>query len=150
MGLEQEIMEKMKLAMKAKDQVSLRTLRAIKSAILLEKTKEGGDGTFAEDDAIKMLSKLAKQRRDSAALYNEQNRPDLAKTEEEELAVIEQFLPAQMDDAALSKVVADIITQTGAAGMQDMGKVMGLAMKKVAGQADGKVISAKVKELLSA
>ncbi|PHR69713.1 MAG: glutamyl-tRNA amidotransferase [Lutibacter sp.] len=147
MSLLSKLMEQMKLAMKSKDKVALQSLRAIKSEILLANTK-GGDAVFSEEDEIKLLQKLVKQRKDSAALYTEQGREDLASPELAEAAIISQFLPAQMSAEDLKIVVLDIIAKTGAIGMKDMGKVMGMASKELAGKADGKTISALVKELL--
>lgn len=148
MSLEAKIQEDMKTAMKAKDKVALRGIRAIKSAILLAKT----DGTNTElDEAgeIKMLQKLAKQREDSLDIYVKQNREDLAEVEREELAIIKRYLPAQMSTEELKPIIAEIIASTGASGMQDMGKVMGMASAKLAGKSDGKTISTLVKELLT-
>lgn len=148
MSLEQNIMAQMKDAMKAKDEAGLRGLRAIKAAILLAKTSGAGTELTA-DDEIKLLQKLVKQRKDSLDIFRQQNRADLAQKEEEEIAIIEKFLPKQMDGEELKTVIAEIIAQTGASSPADMGKVMGVASKQLAGQADGKTISAMVKELLS-
>lgn len=148
MSLEQNIMAQMKDAMKAKDEAGLRGLRAIKAAILLAKTA-GGSGEITADDEIKLLQKLVKQRKDSLDIFRQQNRADLAQKEEEEIAIIEKFLPKQMDAEELKTIIAGIITETGASSSADMGKVMGVASKQLAGQADGKTISAVVKELLS-
>ncbi len=148
MSLEQNIMAQMKDAMKAKDEAGLRGLRAIKAAILLAKTA-GGSGEITADDEIKLLQKLVKQRKDSLDIFRQQNRTDLAQKEEEEIAIIEKFLPKQMDAEELKTIIAGIITETGASSPADMGKVMGVASKQLAGQADGKTISAVVKELLS-
>ncbi len=148
MSLEQNIMAQMKDAMKAKDEAGLRGLRAIKAAILLAKTSGAGTELTA-DDEIKLLQKLVKQRKDSLDIFRQQNRADLAQKEEEEIAIIEKFLPKQMDGEELKTVIAEIIAQTGASSPADMGKVMGVASKQLAGQADGKSISAVVKELLS-
>jgi len=139
----------MKDAMKSKDEKTLRALRAIKAAILLAKTAEGGTGQLAEADEVKMLQKLVKQRKDSLEIYEKQDRKDLAQKEIEEITVIEQFLPKQISADELKKIIADIIQETGASSPADMGKVMGAANKKLAGQADGKTISGVVKELLS-
>ncbi|MFT3846091.1 MAG: GatB/YqeY domain-containing protein [Lacibacter sp.] len=148
MSLELQIMAQMKDAMKAKDEAALRGLRAVKAAILLAKTS--GSGTdLSADDEIKLLQKLVKQRKDSLEIFNQQNRADLAKKEEEEIAVIEKFLPKQLDAEELKIIIAEVITQVGASSPADMGKVMGVASKQLAGQADGKTISAVVKELLS-
>ncbi|MBS1584173.1 MAG: GatB/YqeY domain-containing protein [Bacteroidetes bacterium] len=148
MSLEQKVMEEMKQAMKAKDEATLRTLRAIKAGILLEKTSEGGK-EITEADEIKMLQKMAKQRRDSLDIFEKQNREDLAAKEREELAILERFLPRQMSADELKEVLKGIITQVGANSPTDMGKVMGVASKQLAGQADGKAISEAVKQLLS-
>ena len=148
MSLELQIMAQMKDAMKAKDEAALRGLRAVKAAILLAKTS--GSGTdLSADDEIKLLQKLVKQRKDSLEIFNQQNRADLAKKEEEEIAVIEKFLPKQLDAEELKIIIAEVIAQVGASSPADMGKVMGVASKQLAGQADGKTISAVVKELLS-
>ncbi len=149
MSLEQKIMADMKDAMKAKDEAALRGLRAIKAAIIIAKTSEGAGGELKEEDEPKLLQKLVKSRKDSLLIYQQQNRPDLAKKEEEEITVIEKFLPKQLDEAALKAVLAKIIADTGASSVADMGKVMGLATKQLAGQADGKAIGAAVKELLA-
>lgn len=138
----------MKGAMRAKDEAALRTLRAIKAAILIEKTS--GSGTeMTETDETKMLQKMAKQRRDSLDIFVQQNREDLAAKEREELAIIERFLPAQMSAEELQQVVKEIIAQVGASSPADMGKVMGVATKQLAGKADGKLISETVKQLLA-
>lgn len=148
MSLEQKVMEEMKGAMRAKDEAALRTLRAIKAAILIEKTS--GSGTeMTEADETKMLQKMAKQRRDSLDIFVQQNREDLAAKEREELAIIERFLPAQMSAEELQVVIKEIIAQTGASSPGDMGKVMGVATKQLAGKADGKLISETVKQLLA-
>jgi uncharacterized protein len=148
MSLEQQVMAQMKDAMKSKNEAALRGLRAIKAAILLAKTSGSGSELTA-DDEIKMLQKLVKQRKDSLEIFQQQNRTDLAKKEEEEIAVIEKFLPKQLGADELKNIIAEIITQVGAASPADMGKVMGVASKQLAGQADGKTISAVVKELLT-
>lgn len=149
MSLEEKVMAGMKDAMKAKDEALLRGLRAIKAEIIKAKTEPGANGQISEEGELKLLQKLVKQRKDSLEIFQQQNRADLAKKEEEEISVIEQFLPKQLDADALKKIVAEIIASTGAAGPQDMGKVMGVATKQLAGQADGKAISAMVKELLA-
>ncbi len=149
MGLEQKIMADLKTAMLAKDEAGLRGLRAIKAAIILAKTSEGAGGELKEEDETKLLQKLVKQRKDSLEIYQQQNRPDLAKKEEEEIAIIEKFLPKQLDEATLKAALTKIIAETGASSPADIGKVMGLATKQLAGQADGKTISAVAKELLS-
>jgi uncharacterized protein YqeY len=149
MALEQKVMADLKTAMLAKDEGALRGLRAIKAAIIIAKTSEGAGGELKEEDETKLLQKLVKQRKDSLEIYQQQNRADLAKKEEEEIAVIEKFLPKQLDEAALKAALAKIIAETGASSPADIGKVMGLATKQLAGQADGKAISAVAKELLS-
>ena len=149
MSLEQKIMTELKTAMLAKDEAGLRSLRAVKAAILLAKTAEGGSGELKEEDEIKLLQKLVKQRKDSLEIFQQQNRADLAKKEEEEIAVIEKFLPKQMTTDEVKAAVLKIMEQDGASSPADMGKVMGAATKQLAGKADGKTISALVKELLS-
>ncbi len=149
MSLEEKVMSLMKDAMKSKDEALLRGLRAIKAEIIKAKTDPGANGTISEDTELKLLQKLVKSRRDSLTIYQEQNRPDLAIKESEEIAIIEKFLPAQMSEEDVKATVQDIITQVGAGGPQDLGKVMGLATKQLAGQADGKLISAVAKSLLT-
>jgi uncharacterized protein YqeY len=149
MSLEQKIMTDLKAAMIAKDEAALRSLRAVKAAILLAKTSEGGSGELKEEEEVKILQKLVKQRKDSLEIFKQQNREDLAKKEEEEIAVIEKFLPKQMTAEELKTEIAAIIANVGASSPADMGKVMGVASKQFAGKADGKTISAVVKELLS-
>jgi uncharacterized protein YqeY len=149
MNLEQKIMAELKTAMLAKDEKTMRSLRAIKAAIILAKTSEGAGGAIKEEDEIKLLQKLVKQRKDSLEIYQQQNRADLAQKEQEEIEVIEKFLPKQLSAEELKAVVAEIIAQTGASSPADMGKVMGVATKQLAGKADGKAISAAVKELLA-
>ena len=149
MSLEQKIMTELKAAMLAKNESALRSLRAIKAAILLAKTSEGASGEIKEEDETKLLQKLVKQRRDSLEIFQQQNRADLAQKEQEELDVIEKFLPKQMTPEELKEAVAGIIAATGASSPADMGKVMGAATKQLAGKADGKAISALVKELLA-
>ena len=149
MGLEQKIMAELKTAMLAKDEASLRSLRAVKAAILLAKTSESGSGELKEEDEIKILQKLVKSRKDSLEIFQQQNRPDLAKKEEEEIAVIEKFLPKQMSVEEIKVELEKIITAVGASSPADMSKVMGAATKQLAGKADGKTISALVKELLA-
>ena len=148
MSLQKQVMELMKVAMKAKDKVALESLRALKSAFLLANTS-GNDVALSEDDEIKIVQKLVKQRKDSAAIFNEQNRSDLADPELAQAKILEQFLPTQMSDEELKVAIGEIVTQTGATSMKDMGKVMGMASKQFAGKADGKAISMVVKELLS-
>jgi len=149
MSLETKVMDLMKEAMKAKDEALLRGVRAIKAAIIIAKTSEGAGGVLKEEDEIKLLQKLVKQRKDSLEIYQKQNRPDLAVKEEEEIAVINRFLPKQLEGAELEAIIKQIMTETGATGPADMGKLMGAANKQLAGQADGKSISAVVKALLS-
>jgi uncharacterized protein YqeY len=149
MALEQTIMAEMKKAMLAKDEKTLRSVRAIKAAIILAKTSEGSGGELKEEDEVKMLQKLVKQRKDSLAIYQQQNRADLAQKEQEEIEVIERFLPKQLSAEELKEKLSAIISDVGASSPADMGKVMGVATKQLAGLADGKAISATVKELLS-
>ncbi|HSV10170.1 MAG TPA: GatB/YqeY domain-containing protein [Hanamia sp.] len=149
MSLEQKVMADLKTAMLAKDEKSLRSLRAIKSAIILAKTAEGAGGEIKEEDEIKLLQKLVKQRKDSLEIYEKQNREDLAGKEREEISVIEKFLPKQMDKAELRTIIQKIIEETGASSPADMGKVMGLANKQLSGKAEGKTIAAIVKEILN-
>ena len=148
MSLETRVMQDMKEAMKSKDKAALRGLRAIKSAILLHQTS--GTGKELDDtEEIKLLQKLVKQRQESLAIYEEQGRDDLAETEREEIAVIQKYLPEQMDETALRARIKTIIDETGASSMRDMGTVMGRAQQELAGKADGKTMAAIVKELLS-
>ena len=149
MNLEQKIMGELKTAMLAKDEKTIRSLRAVKAAIILAKTSEGSGGELKEEDEIKLLQKLVKQRRDSLDIFTSQNRPDLAAKEQEEISVIERFLPEQLSGEKLKEEVAAIIAETGASSPADMGKVMAAANKKLAGRADGKSISQAVKELLT-
>ncbi len=149
MSLEITINTEIKAAMLAKNEAALRGLRAIKSAILLAKTADGKQGDLTEDDEIKILQKLAKQRRDSLEVFVTQHREDLALKEREELELIEKYLPKQMDENELREALQAIINQVGASTAADMGKVMGVASKQLAGKADGKAISAMVKTLLS-
>jgi uncharacterized protein YqeY len=149
MSLEQKVMADLKTAMLAKDEKSLRSLRAIKAAIILAKTAEGAGGEIKEEDEIKLLQKLIKQRRDSLEIYKTQLREDLARKEQEEISVIEKFLPKQISADELKTILQKIITDTGASSPADMGKVMGIASKQLAGKADGKTISTAVKELLA-
>ncbi|NNJ87768.1 MAG: GatB/YqeY domain-containing protein [Eudoraea sp.] len=149
MSLQEKVMQEMKSAMKAKDAVALESLRAIKSALLLAQTDKGGGGSLSEADEIKMVQKLVKQRKDSAAIYIDQGREDLAATELSQIAIIEKFLPEQLSEEAVEKVVQSTINKVGADGMKDMGKVMGLVTKELAGKADGKTISNIVRKHLS-
>ncbi len=148
MSLENEVMAKLKEAMKAKDQTALAALRAIKSALLIEKTKSAAQNLTPADE-MRILQKLVKQRKESAEIYKSQNRDDLAETEIAQAKVIEQFLPAQLSMEEIGQIVNEIIAQTGAQTMKDMGKVMAIATKKLAGRADSKTISQLVKEKLS-
>ena len=147
MGLEEKIMTDLKAAMKAKDKAALRGLRAIKQAILLSKT-DGSGAEITEADEIKMLQKLVKQRNESIKIYKEQSREDLAEPEQEEIDIIKNYLPKQMDAIELRAFVEAKVAALGASGMKDMGKVMGAASKELAGKADGGVLSAIVKEVL--
>jgi uncharacterized protein YqeY len=149
MSLETQVMDQMKDAMKSKNEPLLRGLRAIKAEIIKAKTEPGANGAINADIEIKLLQKLVKSRKDSLEIYQTQNRPDLAAKELEEIAVIEKFLPAQMSEEDVKAAVQAIVTELGAAGPQDLGKVMGVATKKLAGQADGKVISAMAKAILT-
>jgi uncharacterized protein len=148
MSLEATIQKDLITAMKAKDEVMLRGVRAIKSALLLAKT-DGSGIAMTEEGEIKLLQKLVKQRKESLAIFEQNGREALAQTEREEIAIIERYLPQQMSEAELEAIIKSIIAETGATGMKDMGKVMGATNKKVAGQAEGAVISAIVKKLLS-
>lgn len=140
----------LKTAMLAKDEKTVRGLRAIKAAIILAKTSEGAGGELKAEDETRLLQKLVKQRKDSLEIYQQQNRPDLAQKEEEEIIVIEKFLPRQLSAEELREKLSGIIAGTGASSAADMGKVMGIATKQLAGMADGKTISTMVKELLAA
>ena len=147
MSLEQKITTDLKEAMKAKDKVALRGIRAIKAALLLAQT-DGSHAEITEDVEIKLLQKLVKQRKDSLEIFEKQGREDLAVTEREEISIIEKYLPKQMGAAELEGFIKNIIDQTGASSMKDMGKVMGMASKQLSGKADGKTISSIVKQLL--
>ena len=149
MSLQNQVMEEIKAAMKAKDSVALESLRAIKSALLLAQTEKGAGDELSEADEIKLIQKLVKQRKDSAAIFTEQGREDLAEPELAQVAVIEKFLPAQLSVDEIEKVVIHIIETTGASGMKDMGKVMGMVSKQLGGQADGKTISGIVRAKLT-
>lgn len=148
MSLQTKIMDVMKDAMRSKDTVALEALRAIKSELLLAQTATGSKEEISEADEIKILQRLVKMRKDSAEIFTAQNRPDLAAPELAQIAVIEQFLPAQLSEAEIEAIVAQIIAETGASGIASMGKVMGLASAQIGGQAEGKTISAIVKKLL--
>nr|WP_299000382.1 GatB/YqeY domain-containing protein [uncultured Allomuricauda sp.] len=149
MGLQEQVMTEMKAAMKAKNTVALEALRAIKSALLLASTEKGASQGLSEADEIKLVQKLVKQRKDSATIFTEQGREDLAEPELAQAAIIEKFLPEQLSEADIEKAVVKAIDSIGATGMQDMGKVMGMVSKELAGQADGKTISTIVKTKLS-
>jgi len=149
MGFEEQIMDEMKTAMKAKDEAGLRGLRAIKAEIIKAKTDPGANGILTEEVTLKMLQKMVKQRKDSLEIFKQQNREDLAQKEQDELNIIEKFLPKQFSETELKEAIAAIITQVGASSVADLGKVMGVASKQLAGKADGKAISAVVKELLT-
>jgi uncharacterized protein len=149
MNLEEKIMAELKEAMKAKNEGTLRGLRAIKAEIIKAKTEPGAGGTITAEKEVAMLQKMMKQRRDSLEIYQQQNRSDLALKEQEEMAVIERFLPKQLTETELRTELQAVIAETGASSPADMGKVMGVASKKLAGRADGKTISALVKELLA-
>ena len=149
MSLETEIMVLLKEAMKAKDEASLRGIRAIKAEIIKAKTEPGAGGQITEEGELKLLQKLVKQRKDSLEIFTQQNSTDLAQKEQEEIDIIEKFLPKQMNEAELEAALQAIIAQVGASSAADLGKVMGVASKQLAGKADGKTISATVKKLLS-
>jgi len=149
MSLQEEIMDALKAAMKDKDQTALAALRAVKSEILLAQTESGSKEELTKDKEIKILSKLVKQRKDSAAIFEQQNRNDLAEPELAQAEIISQFLPTQLSETEIEKVVLDVISKTGAEGMKDMGKVMGIVSQQLAGKADGKTISNIVKAKLS-
>lgn len=149
MSLQENVMEAMKAAMRAKDTQALEALRSVKSALLLAQTETGSKTELTEAEEIKLLQKQVKQRKDSAAIYKEQGREDLAEPELLQAAVIEKFLPQQLSEEEVSKIVDQIIAETGASSMADMGKVMGLVSAKLAGKADGKTISTAVKSRLS-
>ncbi|WP_339711903.1 GatB/YqeY domain-containing protein [uncultured Kriegella sp.] len=149
MALQDKVMEQMKVAMKAKDKVALESLRAIKSALLLAQTEASSDNGLNEASEIQLVQKLVKQRKDSAAIFQEQGRDDLAEPELAQVAIIEQFLPEQLSEEEIEKVVVQTIEAIGASGMKDMGKVMGMVSKELAGQADGKTISTIVKNKLA-
>ena len=149
MTLSENIDNKIKEAMKNKDSVSLESLRAIKSSILIFNTKKGGSGDLSKNDEIQILSKLVKQRKESADIYLSQNRPELAKIETDQADIIKQFLPEQLTEIEIEKIVIEVISKINASGMKDMGKVMGLATKELSGKADGKTISQIVRKNLS-
>lgn len=149
MSLEQKIMTELKTAMLAKDDKALRSLRAIKAAILLAKSSEGAGGEIKEEEEVKILQKLVKQRKDSLEIFEQQKREDLAQKEREEIEIIEKFLPKQLSAEELKSIIVKIIADTGASSPADMGKVMGVATKQLSGKAEGKAISTLVKELLA-
>lgn len=149
MSLQKQVMEAMKVAMKEKDANALEALRSVKSAILVAQTESGAKKDLTEEEEIKLVQKQVKQRKDSAAIYQEQGREDLAEPELKQAAIIGQFLPEQLSEEEIAKVVDSIIEKTGANSMKDMGKVMGMANKELAGQADGKTISSIVKQRLA-
>ena len=149
MSLQKQIMEELKTAMKSKDTVALQALRAVKSAFLLAKTETGAGNDLTEDQEMKIIQKQVKQRKDSAAIFIDQGRQDLADPELAEIAVLEKFLPEALSEEAIEKVVLETIAKTGAEGMKDMGKVMGIVSKQLAGQADGKTISGIVRKNLA-
>jgi len=148
MSLASNIMDELKTAMRAKDTVALEALRAIKSELLLAQTANGSKEEISEDEEVKLLQRLVKTRKESARIFTEQNRLDLAEPELAQIAVIEKFLPAQLSEAEVEAVIAKIIAETGASGIASMGKVMGLASAQLGGTAEGKVISTIVKKLL--
>lgn len=149
MSLKQKIESEIKSAMIARDKIRLGALRSIKSLILLEETKSGAKAEITEEDELKLLTKAAKQRKDSAEIYDQQSRTDLYEVEMAELRILQEFLPAAMTDEEITEAIKAIIAQTGASSPKDMGKVMGVASKELAGKADGKVISEKVKTILN-
>jgi uncharacterized protein len=149
MNLEQQVMGEMKDAMKAKDDAALRGLRAIKAEIIKAKTEPGANGEISAEGEMKLLQKIVKQRRDSLEIFTQQNRPDLAIKEQEEIAIIEKFLPKQLTSDEIKSALTEIIASVGATSIADLGKVMGVATKQLAGKADGKIVSALVKELLA-
>ncbi|MGB8701158.1 MAG: GatB/YqeY domain-containing protein [Thermosynechococcaceae cyanobacterium] len=141
-------MADLKVAMRSKDEKALRSLRAIKAAIIMAKTAEGASGEISPEAEIKILQKLVKQGKDSLEIYRQQNRADLAQKEEEEIEIIERYLPKQLSDVEIKAVLTKIIADLGASSMADMGKVMSMATQQLAGQADGKTINAMARELL--
>lgn len=149
MSLQEKVMAEMKSAMKAKNSVALEALRAVKSEILLSSTSSASKDGLTEEEELKLLQKLVKQRKDSAAIYTEQGREDLAEPEIAQAEIISKFLPEQLSEDEISTVIENVILQTGASGMKDMGKVMGVANTTLAGRADGKTISRIVKSKLS-
>ena len=150
MGLQDTVMAEMKAAMKSKDKVALEALRAIKAAILVAQTESGAKAELDEGEEVKLIQKMVKQRKDSAKLYQEQGRNDLAEPELEQVAVIEKFLPEQLGEEELKSIITQIVEKTGATSMKDMGKVMGAANQQLSGKAEGRLISTIVKEILGA
>jgi uncharacterized protein len=148
MSLEQTIMADLKVAMRSKDEKALRSLRAVKAEIIMAKTSEGAGGQISPEEEMKILQKLVKQRKDSLEIYQKQNRADLALTEEEEIEIIEKYLPKQLSADAIKAALTKVIADVGASSMADMGKVMGIATQQLAGQADGKTINSIARELL--
>ena len=149
MGILSNLTEEIKSAMRAKDSLKLESLRAIKSAVLLAQTAKGGGAELSDEEAIKILQRLVKQRKESASIFRDQGRSDLATPEEAQAEVIASFLPEQLSEAEVVKVVSEIIVKTGAEGMKDMGKVMGMASQELSGKAEGKLIANLVKQQLS-
>ena len=149
MGILANLTDEIKTAMRAKDSLKLEALRAIKSAVMLDQTSAGGSDTLSDEQEIKLVQKLVKQRKDSAQIFRDQKRPDLAEPEEAQAEVIAQFLPEQLSEEKITAIIQAIIEKTGAEGMKDMGKVMGMASKEMAGKADGKTISTIVKAQLN-
>jgi uncharacterized protein len=148
MSIQKQVMDQMKAAMKAKDTIALQALRAVKAAFLLAKTETGIQAELTDEQELKIIQKQVKQRKDSAAIFIKQHRQDLADPELAELAILEKFLPEAMSEEAIEKIVIETIASIGANGMQDMGKVMGIVSKQLAGQAEGKIISTFVKKNL--
>jgi uncharacterized protein YqeY len=149
MGLFEKVSDDIKAAMLAKEKVKLEALRGIKKEFLEAKTAKGSDGELTDENAVKILQKMVKQRKDSASIYTEQGRPELAETELAEATVIEAYLPQQMSDVELTAAIQAIVAQVGATGPKEMGKVMGVASKQLAGKAEGRLISEKVKSILN-
>src|SRR5690606_17379719 len=149
MNLTTQINGEIKNAMRAKDSLTLESLRAIKAALLLAQTENGAKGELSKEEEIKLLQRLVKQRKESARIYTEQGREDLAQPELEQAKIIEKFLPSQLSEAEIKEIISQIINETGANGIAQMGQVMGEANKRMAGQADGKTISTVVKSLLA-
>ena len=149
MGILSNLTEEIKSAMRAKESLKLESLRAIKSAVLLAQTAKGGGAELSDEEAIKILQRLVKQRKESASIFRDQGRSDLATPEEAQAEVIASFLPEQLSEEEVAKVVSEIIVKTGAEGMKDMGKVMGMASQELSGKAEGKLIANLVKQQLS-